>query len=376
MSAKNLTGAEPMPSAQHVFKPDYALSPGRLLEEVIQQMEISARELARRCGRSAKLMTEIIAGKAVLEPETALQLERVLDIDATIWLNMEAEYRLHLARLRDDTSLAEEMAWANSFPTGELVSRRSIPKPKDKADTVRQLLSFFGVANVKACEEYFSSMAVSYRHSPSFDSNKNSLFVWLRMGELEAESIQCKDYDRSKFIEALDEVRKLTLRSVDEFMPAIKEIFADAGVAFVITRPLPGIALSGVSRWLTPRKALIQQTMRHLANDHFWFTLFHEAAHILHHSRKTVFVDGRSIDSLTSQEEDEANTWAAKFLIDQSALDDFIEDGNFTEQAVRKFAKQQEIAPGIVVGQLQKRDEISYNQLNGLKERYQWNDGE
>lgn len=365
-----------MPSAQHVFKPDYALSPGRLLEEVLHHMEISAREVARRCGRSAKLITEIMAGKAVLEPETALQLERVLDIDATIWLNMEAEYRLHLARLRDDTSLAEEITWANSFPTNEIVSRGSMPKPKDKADTVRQLLSFFGVASVKACEEYFSSMAVSYRHSPSFDSNKNSLFVWLRMGEIEAEAVQCADYDRNKFIEALSEVRKLTLRPLDEFMPAIKELLTEAGVAFVIVKPLPGVALSGVSRWLTPRKALIQQTMRHLYNDHFWFTLFHEAAHILHHSRKTVFVDGRNIDSVTSQEESEANNWATKFLIDQSALEEFIEDGDFTEQAVRKFAKQQKIAPGIVVGQLQKREEISYNQLTSLKEKYPWNDEE
>lgn len=365
-----------MPSAQHVFKPDYSSSPGRVLEEVLQHMQISARELARRCGRSAKLMAEIISGKAVLEPETALQLERVLDIDATIWLNLEADYRLHLARQRDDTSLAEEIAWANSFPVGELVSRKSIPKPKGKADTVRQLLGFFGVANVKACEEYFSSFAVSYRHSPSFDSDKNSLFVWFRMGELEAEDINCKDYDRNRFVEALNEIRGLTVRPVDEFMPAIKEIFAKAGVAFVVMKPFSGIALSGVSRWLSPRKALIQQTMRHLVNDHFWFTLFHEAAHILNHSRKTVFVEGRGADAATAQEEEEANAWATKFLVDQDALDEFIEEQDFAEQAVRKFAKGQGIAPGIVVGQLQNRNEISFKQLNGLKERYHWTDDE
>lgn len=363
-----------MPSAQHVFKPDYASSPGQLLQEVLQEMDISARELARRCGRSAKLVTEIVSGKAVLEPETALQFERVLDIDATIWLNLEADYRLRLARQRDDTSLAKDIAWANSFPVGEMVARKAMPKPRGNADTVRQLLCFFGVANVEACEEYFSSFAVSYRHSPSFNSDKNSLFAWLRMGELEAANIQCKDYDRNKFLAALNDVRALTVRPIGEFMPEIKARFAKAGVAFVVMRSLSGTALSGVSRWLSPRKAIIQQTMRHLVNDHFWFTLFHEAAHILNHSRKTVFVEGRGGDPSTAEEEAEANAWATKFLIDQHALDEFIEAQDFSEEAVKKFARRQDIAPGIVVGQLQNRKEITYKQLNGLKEWYRWTD--
>ncbi len=365
-----------MPSAQeYVFQPDYASSPGQLLQEVLQYMGISARELARRCGRSAKLMAEIISGKAVLEPETALQLERVLYIDASIWLDLEAHYRLHLARERDETHLAEDIAWANSFPIGELVSRKLIPKPKSNAETVRLLLGFFGVANVKACEEYLSSLAVSYRHSPSFDSEKTSLSLWLRMGELEAEKLQCKDYDRNSFIEALNKVRKLTVRPMKESLPAIEGIFANAGVAFVVVRPTSGIALSGASRWLSPRKALIQQTMRHLSDDHFWFTLFHEAAHVLLHSRKAVYVDAR-IEAATSPDEMEANTWATKFLIDEAAMEKFVDDGDLSAQAVKKFAKQQEIAPGIVVGQLQKRDNKLYKfkHLNDLKQRWQWRD--
>src|ERR1700733_8912283 len=89
-------------TVRHPYVPNYAPPPGRLLEEYLESNDISARELARRCGRSPKLITEILSGKAALEPETALQFERVLKTDATIWLNMEAEYRLHLARLAEE----------------------------------------------------------------------------------------------------------------------------------------------------------------------------------------------------------------------------------------------------------------------------------
>lgn len=361
-----------MAQAKIPFQPDYSLSPGALLGALLGELQISARELARRCGRSAKLITEILSGKAALEPETALQFEKVLDVDATIWLNMEADYRLHLARATEEDRLSEDINWARKFPTAELQSRGVISKPKDNADCVRKLLAFFGMANVEACEEYFASLAVTYRHSPSFDTNRCALFAWLRMGELQAEALSCEEYERATFIKALQEIRMLTTQPVNSFLPKITKLCASAGVAFVVLRPLSSIALSGVSRWLTPRKALIQQTARHLSNDHFWFTLFHEAAHILNHSRKAVFVDGRNIDSATSKEEQEANKWAAEFLIDQRALDEFVLEGSITEQSVLKFANSQHIAPGIVVGQLQKRGVIQFSQLNKLKDRFTW----
>ena len=64
-----------------------------------------------------------------------------------------------------------------------------------------------------------------------------------------------------------------------------------AGVAFVLVPRLAKTSVSGAARWLSPRKALIQQSDRYKTNDHFWFTFFHEAAHIILHSKRDVFVD-------------------------------------------------------------------------------------
>jgi addiction module HigA family antidote len=356
-----------MAQEQHIFEPDYAVRPGAFLEDSLEAMGISARELARRCGRSAKLIVEILSGKAPVEPETALQFEKVTDVSAAIWLNLESEYRLHLARQSEDRRLSDSISWAKQFPLREMQERGIIEQSKDNADTVRKLLKFFGVAGVDACEASFASYSIAFRHSPTFQTDNKSLYSWLRLGEIKAEAITCKDYDRSTFLKSLSKLRTLTIERVDEVLPEIETICARAGVAFVLARPIGKMPLSGISRWLSPRKALIQQTMRHKANDHFWFTFFHEAAHIILHSRKMVFVVKPD-----TADEDEANKWATEFLIPAADLAIFVRLGDFSEDAVLEFASEQGIAPGIVVGQLQKREHLTYKQLNHLKQWFEW----
>lgn len=79
------------------YQPDYAVAPGAVLEEHLAVRGLSNAEFARRCGRSAKLISEIVAGKAPVEPVTARQFEKVLGVSAHIWLGMEAEYRQRAA---------------------------------------------------------------------------------------------------------------------------------------------------------------------------------------------------------------------------------------------------------------------------------------
>jgi HTH-type transcriptional regulator / antitoxin HigA len=358
---------------QRRYQPDHAASPGDLIQDHLANLEISGRELARRCGRSPKLIAEILAGKAPIEPETALQLERVLETSASIWLGMEANYRLHLARRQEQAELARYIEWAQTFPISELAKRGCLKAVHDPAEQVREVLGFFGCGSVDACRDRFRDlMAVAFRHSPSFKSDEAALLSWLRIGDLAADEIEAKDYDRSKFVLALKQIRKLTIEPADRFLPAMRDLCAEAGVIFVLEPALPRVALSGVSRWLSPRRAIVQQTLRHLSNDHFWFTFFHECAHLLLHSRKEIFLDGKNISNANPELEAEANDWAADFLVPSAAMTRFITRFSYQDSEVIEFAALHGIAPGIVVGQLQHRKVLQYSQMNHLKERYTW----
>ena len=359
-----------MATAANQYRPDYAIPPGWILQERLGAHGISHAEFARRCGRSAKLISEIVAGKAPIEPKTALQFEKVLGVDATIWLGIESDYRLHLEREAEARTDWEATEWSMGFPVDELVKRGVIAKPSSNADRVSKLLSFFGVASVETWRIRQGGLRVAYRHSPSFKSNEPALRTWLRLGEMKAAQTGCSDYNAARFKQALTRIRALTATPSDETLSETQRCCLASGVVLAIIKPLPKTALSGATRWLTSRKALIQLSARHMSDDQLWFSFFHEAAHILIHGKKDIFV--HETKGKISDADEEADDWATNFLVPIEDWDRFTQSSPFGESKVVQFANEQGIAPGIVVGRLQHEKRIPWNHLNRLKVRLKW----
>ena len=355
------------------YQPDYAVPPGWIIEERLATLEISHAELARRCGRSPKLISEIISGKAPIAPKTALQFEKVMGLDASIWLGIEADFRLYRERQIEARATEESAAWARNFPIRELTKRNAIGTPSSGGQAVSALLTFFGVASISAWHVKYGKANIAYRHSPSFTSDEPALATWLRLAELDAEQQRCADYSQAGFRQALEHVRRLTRAPVIQAIEDARSLLNDAGVSLCLVKPLPKMRLSGAAWWLSPRRPVVALSARHKSDDHLWFSLFHEAAHLLLHSKKNVFVDG--IRSNGDDLEVEANAWAANALVPYDAWMRLVVSGDYRAATVRQFAQEQGIAPGIVVGRLQHERLVSWSRLNGLKVRLRWSDG-
>ena len=313
-------------------------------------------------------------GAKPLEPETALQFEKVLGVDASIWLGLESYYQLHRAREAEAASATASAAWLNAFPVGELVKRGCFGRPESDADAVSKLLAFFGVGAIEAWTMKYGLANVAYRHSPSFKSNEAALATWLRLGELDAESQECADYNESRFRHMVREIRGLTRLPIDKALAHAQRLCNQSGVALALVKPLPQTALSGAAWRLSPRKAVIQLSARHKTDDHLWFSFLHEAAHILLHSKKGVFVDGVNDEAVDL--EAEANEWASNTLVPRSYWERFAATSPRSALVVRTFADEQGIAPGIVVGMLQHTGYLPWTHLNGLKVRLKWEKAE
>lgn len=351
------------------FQPDYAVPPGWVLEERLEANGISQAEFARRCGRSAKFISEVVAGKAPVDAKTALQFEKVSGVSANIWLGIEKRFRLHRMREQEAREAEASAEWARGFPVSELARRGATRRVKSGGETVTELLTFFGVASVQAWRNRYAAMTVAYRHSPSFESRAPSLSAWLRLAEVEAEAQAVQDYDKTSFVAALKEIRQLTRAELPGALRQARRLCNDAGVALVWVKPLPKAHVSGAAWWLSPRKPVIALSGRHLADDQIWFSLFHEAAHILLHGKRSYFVD----DGKTGNgDEAQADRWAGNFLVAHSAWRRFIDAGRFDAPHVQAFAAQQRIAPGIVVGRLQREEHLPWAALNELKTRTKW----
>ncbi len=96
--------------------PDVAIPPGETLAEELTARGLSQTELAQQMGRPLQTVNMIVKGKKAITEETALQLERVLGVSATFWMNLQTNYNLTKARLAQQPALAV----ARHVPLGAL----------------------------------------------------------------------------------------------------------------------------------------------------------------------------------------------------------------------------------------------------------------
>jgi len=75
------------------------MHPGRVLSEVyMSEMGLNQSELARLCKCSPRKINEIVNGKRGVSASFAIVLESVLGTDAELWVRMQADYDLYIAR--------------------------------------------------------------------------------------------------------------------------------------------------------------------------------------------------------------------------------------------------------------------------------------
>ena len=132
---------------------------------------------------------------------------------------------------------------------------------------------------------------------------------------------------------------------------------------------------NGATFWLGNDKAVLMLTIRGGWADIFWFSLFHELAHLLLHSRQNIFLEESQISAQMASLEDEADRFAANTLIPANNYRGFVRAGSFREADIRVFAKTLEIDPGVVVGRLQHDGYLDNSWHNRLRWRHVWKNG-
>lgn len=356
-----------------IFRPDYAIPPGETLLETLGALNMTRKELAIRIDLSEKHIVDIIKGKGPITPETALKFEKALGVPAGFWNNLERNYRDTLARLSEERRLKKDVDWLNEIPVNALADRGWIKKHNEKVKTLQEVLSYFGVSSPNEWRDLWRGVRFAARRSAAFEADPGAVAAWMRMGELVAQKIECESYDKRRFLESLKEIRDLTIETVQEFRPKVVQLCANAGVAVVFVEELPGIRLSGITRWLGVRKALIQLSLRYKTNDQLWFTFSHEAGHILKHGKKDMFLELDEDDNQNLEKEKEANDFAKNFLIPPRAWSRFTSRKTFySKRDIKDFAKEVGISPGIVVGRLQHEKKMHYSNCNDLKVKLDW----
>lgn len=362
------------------FAPDWVSPPGDSILDLIEERGWTQAELAARLGYTEKHVSQLVNGKVPLTDEAALRLERVLGSNAAFWLSREAKYREHCARLEAARTHAGWVGWLDELPLKELMEVGAITKcridAKNKPGLVDALLRFFGVASPDDWRGHYGGMQVAFRRSRAEQSDIGAISAWLRQGERLAEVADGPKYEKARFEKALKTIRTLTVDPPEVFLPRLRELLHEAGVAFVLVPAIPRAHVSGVARWLSPTRPLIQLSLYGKTNDKFWFTFFHEAAHILLHAnnkedKKAVFLDDPNANHANDPAEHEANQWAGDWLIPPQYAEEL--SGLRTKAAVSAFAAKIGIHAGIILGRLQHDGYVPFaTPMNDLRQSFRF----
>jgi HTH-type transcriptional regulator / antitoxin HigA len=353
------------------FFPRWASPPGDTIRDALQERGISPRQFAASIGLEPDQLDEVFAGAKPITIELARAICSSLGGSVEFWLTRDGQYR-------EDVERVELDRWSASIPTAEMARWGWIVRPQDWKHRVDVASQFFAVRTVDEWEQTYGQAIASarFRVSKSSQPDPVATAAWLRQAERTAEAIQCGSYDPDAFRRVLLEIKSLTcVRDPQRFIPDLVSRCAGVGVAVAVVRAPSGCRASGASWTSDAQRRTIALTGRHLADDHFWFTFFHEAAHVLlHSSRSALFIDEiqESRSLVLSNEEHEADEFASEVLLPVAirALDPL---GKPTPLDVRRLARLSGVSSGVVVGQLQHLGRLPYrSRLNQLKRRFKW----
>ena len=361
------------------FVPIWASAPGETVADLLLEKNLPIRNLGQLLGIAPTEANALLTGDTQITESLAKRLAECLGASESFWRNRELQYHLDQARL-----LENEHEWLRNLPTGDMVTFGWIKTASNLDEKIAACKQFFGVSNTPEWNAKYASLlgATAFRASSAFEPEMSSVATWLRRGEIEALSIPCQPWNPVAFEHSLGTIRGLT-RQKDPtvFLPDLRSICADAGVAVVIVRSPQKCAASGATWFNSLDNAVLQLSFRFLTDDHFWFTFFHEAGHLLLHGenlspRSPSSANPRWIleDVGTSNaevDEQEANDFAYRTLIPEETEHVLMNLAPSHRDIVR-YARQIGVSPGIVVGQLQHHGLIRRNQLNQLKRRFRW----
>lgn len=333
---------------------------------------ISAQEIAEQFDGGLTAIRGILDGSVVIDIRRARTLAEAVGGSQDFWLKRQANYEAALARAVSVAAEREAEDWIERVPALG-VSPRGRPTAAQIHQELRRRLAFFNVANIRSWQTRYveTQFSTRFRESASFSSSDAAAALWLRRGEIEADLVCTKPWNSANLKDRLDSIRRLSqISQPARFLPKLKAICAESGVAVVLVKAPKGCHASGAIRPVAPDKAMMLLSFRYRADDQFWFTVFHELGHLLLHGAKT-FVDDD--ETTEDQYELEANQFASACIVPKNRLSEF-QSLSADRDSVIRFSVSVGISPGLIVGQMQHHRMIEYNRLNSLKRRWTWDD--
>jgi len=354
------------------YKEIVAFHPGYYVAEIIEDMGISQAEFATRMGTTAKTVSNLVNGQINLSNDLAKKLAVMLGTSPDVWLNLQSTYDQKLIEIEIAKDFEAQKTIVGMIDYSFFVKVAHLPATRDVREKIGNLCKYFMVSNLQILAQ--PDFLVNFRTGISTVEEKNLINAraWIQTAMNFSKDIPTDKFDAEKLKFYLPELRGMTVKNPNEFLPRMREIFSSCGVAFVILPSLKNSGVNGAVKWVNSERVVLAMNNRGLDADKFWFSLFHEIKHVLQQKMKTIFISAstKELMELDNVLEQEADDFASNFLITKAQMKRFAPSRYTTDEEIVVFAREIGVHPGIVAGRLQHDKIIPPNRCSQLKEKY------
>ena len=232
---------------------DLIIHPGETLAEVLEDREMSQRELAIRTGMSEKHISTVLRGQNNISAAFARKLEYALGIETAFWMNLQASYDRELLEFEELNHISEEEIGLLKNLKEVIdcwVSFGWLKQDSNQAALILDLRKLLGMSNLLDIPKITYSAA--YRAQ-----NRNNnvdpyvLFAWQRMCELLAQDLSKRVHisevlDIEELRRRIPEIKGAMFLRVNQIQKELTAVFAECGIAFRIVPNFKGAPVHGV----------------------------------------------------------------------------------------------------------------------------------
>ena len=349
-----------------------AFHPGYYVAEIIEDMGVTQAEFAVRMGTTSKTLSQLVNGQANISNDLAQKLSTMLGTSIEFWLNLQTAFDEKVIEINKAKATDEQAEIVTVIDYSYFVKLANLPTARTVREKIDNLCSYFRIADLRILRQ--NDFLVNFRTGIATVEDKNVINsrAWLQTALNVAAGIETEPFHADKLKAYIPEIRAMTLQDPEVFLPRLREIFSDCGVAFVLLPYLKNSGINGAVKWINQDRVVLAMNDRRLNADTFWFSLFHEIKHVLQQKTKTVFVSSskQEMKAMDEKLEEEADIFAQNTLIPIRDYRQFAPSKYTSDAEIIAFAKKIGIHPGVVAGRLQYDHIIAPNRCSALKQQY------
>ena len=338
-----------------------SVHPGKILKSVLEDYDMSQKELAVAIGKPSPIVNDIIKGKRNINPEFAVLLEAVLpDISAADWMSMQNQYDISNLQRQKDIQQQKELIERWNFLKGYLnlnYMKKKLRLADDLSQSLSTILGYLAINEVDDIKMKQESVMGYFRKSEKSNTDPVNLLTWLCVVRHRSDEEKLNQvFDIAKIDSLITELNGLFYAN-KQVVESATRLLNSYGIKFIVEDKLDRMAVDGVSFWSGDNPTIVM-TKRMNRIDNFAFVLFHELGHIVMHLYDEKAIE--FLDDINGLKEDPRESQANSFA-ENAIWKGFPRDNIFGKIRVpfaatrflQQIAAEQKINISIVVGQYQ-----------------------